>query len=119
MNGSRRRERSSKEPSDVMQGVQLTPEGHARAATLTTSHLLIAASAIVARLRRIHEALPETQDFARAWQAHVDHTEALINIVHVLMADGSCAAQVEELRKSIDLALSLANTRAREKSVVP
>ena len=97
--------------------VQLSAEGHARASTLTTSHLLVAASAIVARLRRIHEHLPQAKDFERTWQAHVDHTEALINIVHVLMADGSCPEQVDELRKSIDLALSLANTRAREKSV--
>jgi hypothetical protein len=95
---------------------QLSPDAVSRAATLTTSHLLVAASAIVARLRRIHEHLPQAKDFDRAWQAHVDHTEALLNIVHVLMADGSCPDQVTELRKSVDLALSLANTRAREKS---
>lgn len=98
-----------------------------RVMALDAVHLIVASQAMVARLRRVHEAVVvaksnRERDFA--YEAHVETCVALMNVLSVLDADGTHVSDVQTLKEGLAFALSNAKrigltslAATREKSV--
>lgn len=85
-----------------------------RMVALGPAHLVVASQALIGRLRLIHErfALERgrlTPAQARALvAAHVEHTEALLNVLSVIEADGAGIPALPRLRAGLERALESA-----------
>jgi hypothetical protein len=94
-----------------MSGSRLNQRAVDRVMCLDPVHVLVACQALVARLRRLHEAAAKGVGNRAALEAaHDEACEALMNLLAVLDADGSYTTQVAACRAGLERAL----TSARE-----
>lgn len=84
-----------------------------RVLCLDPVHVLVACQALVARLRRIHEAVAKgVGDRANLESAHTEACEALMNLLSVLDADGSYRSQAAACHAGLGCALASARRYA-------
>ena len=88
----------------------MTDEAMARLARLDPEYVGVACDALLARLKRVHQAVsdsPNNEPLRRSAQAaHVANAEALLNMLSVLREDGTLVERERVLRAALDVLLA-------------